>query len=106
MAESFDNVRLQAERAHRSGDIDQSPILRDLSPKQRQAFKLFFSSRRINAKNISEFFQISDRQARHLCQKWVQEGFLEVSESAPKTRQYQLVERYEALIRTHLNAVH
>ena len=103
MADSFDKVRLQAEKAQRSGDMDQSPILRNLSPKQRQVLKLFLSSQRISAKDIAQFFQVSDRQARHLCQKWVYEGFLEVSNSAPKTRDFRLVEKYEVLVREHLN---
>jgi cell filamentation protein, protein adenylyltransferase len=103
MAESFDNVRLQAEKAHKSGDMDQSLLLRHLSPKQRQVLKLFLSSQRISSKDTAQFFQVSDRQARHLCQKWVQEGFLKVADSAPKTRQYQLVESYEALIRSRIS---
>lgn len=102
VADSFDKVRLQAIKAQKSGEIDQSPILRDLSPKQRQALKLFISHKKISAKNIAQFFQVSDRQARHLCQKWVQEGFLRVSDPSPKTRQYQLVEKYEKLIQFHL----
>ena len=103
MADSFDKVRLQAEKAQRSGDMDQSPTLRNLSSKQRQVLKLFLSSQRISAKDIAQFFQVRDHQARHLCQKWVYEGFLEVSNLAPKTRDFRLVEKYEVLVREHLN---
>jgi len=103
MAESFDKVRLQAESIRTKGGIDQSPILRNLSPKQRQVLKLFFVSQQVSSKDIAQFFQLGDRQARHLCQKWVLEGFLEVSDPAPKTRQYRLVKKYETLIQAHLN---
>ena len=34
--------------------------------------------------SIIEFFGVNDRQAHHLCQKWVQKEFLKVSELAPK----------------------
>lgn len=102
MADSFDKVRQSAEKAQRSGDMDQSPILRNLSPKQRQVLKLFLSSQKISTKDIAQFFQVSDRQARHLCKKWVQEGFLEVSNPAPKTRDFRLIEKYEILVREHL----
>ena len=103
MADSFDKVRLQAEKAQRSGDMDQSPTLRNLSSKQRQVLKLFLSSQRISTRKIAQFFQVSDRQARHLCKQWVQEGFLEVSNPAPKTRDFQLVEKYEVLVREYLS---
>lgn len=106
MADSFDKVRLQAEKARAKGNIDQSPLLRNLSPKQRHVLKLFLSSSKVSAKDIAHFFQISERQARHLCQKWVKEGFFGVSDPAPKTRQYCLIEKYETLIRTHLDDSH
>lgn len=102
MADSFDKVRQSAEKAQKSGDMDQSLILRNLSPKQRQALKLFFSSQRISTREIAQFFQVSERQARHLCKQWVEEGFLEVSNPAPKTRDFRLVEKYEVLVREHL----
>jgi Fic family protein len=105
MAESFDKVRQSAEKAQKSGDMDQSLILRHLSPKQRQALKLFISSQKITTKDMAQFFQLSDRQARHLCQKWVNEGFLEISNPAPKTRDFRLVEKYEALVRDHLSQI-
>ncbi|MBP9776840.1 MAG: Fic family protein [Alphaproteobacteria bacterium] len=103
MANSFDKVRQSAENAQRSGDMDQSLLLRNLSPKQRQVIKLFLSSQRISTREIAQFFQVSDRQARHLCKQWVQEGFLEVSNPAPKTRDFQLVEKYEVLVREYLS---
>lgn len=102
MSDSFDKVRQSAEKAQRSGDMDQSLLLRNLSPKQRQVLKLFFSSQRISAREIAQFFQVSDRQARHLCKQWVEEKFLEVSNPAPKTRDFRLVEKYEVLVREHL----
>lgn len=103
MADSFEKVRLQAEKGHRDGDIDQSPLLRNLSPQQRQVLKLFLSAHKVSAKDIAHFFHINDRQARYLCQKWVKEGFLEISDPAAKTRKYRLSEKHEALIRTHLD---
>jgi len=43
---------------------------------------------------------LSARQARHLCKKWTEEGFLDISGPAPKTRKYRLVAEYENLFRS------
>lgn len=102
-AESFNNVRLKAVKFQREGRIDQSPTLRSLAPNQRQILKLFISSQTIGAKDIAQFFQVSERQARYLCQKWIQEGFLKIANSASKTRLYSLEEKYEQLIQEHIN---
>ena len=96
--ESFTNVKNKALKADKEGTIDQSPLLRDLTNQQKQALKLFLTSKEISAKEISNFFNVSDRQARNICQKWVSDGFLEVSNPAPKTRKYTLSEKYESLI--------
>jgi Fic family protein len=102
MAESFDKICRQARNTQKEGNIDQSPILRNLSPQQRQALKLFISSKEITAKEIAHFFQYNDRQARYLCQKWVSEGFLEISGSGFKDRKYRLINHYEQLIQSQL----
>jgi Fic family protein len=102
VTESFDNVRRQAIKAQHEGEIDQSPVLRGLLPKQRQALKLFIGSQTISAKDIAHFFHVNDRQARHICQQWVQDGFLKVTDPALKTRRYSLSHKYEKLIRFHL----
>ena len=102
MADSFNKIRLQAEKAQRKGANDHSFLLRNVSPKQRQVLKLFVSSRNVTAKDIALFFHINERQARHLCQKWVKEGFLLISDPALKTRQYCLADEYEGLISQQL----
>ncbi len=98
MAESFDKVRIQAQRAGEEGVRDHAHTLRELSPKQRQVLKLFLSASRVTAKDLSYFFHINDRQARYLCQQWVAEGFFHVVDPAPKTRRYGLAEKYERSI--------
>lgn len=98
MSESFENIKNQTKKSQIRGDIDQSPLLRDLNRQQKQILKLFITSKEISAKDIAEFYQMSDRQSRHLCQKWVADGFLEISAFAPKNRKYKLCEKYETLV--------
>lgn len=102
MAESFDGVKAQAQKAQARGDIDQSPLLRDLSRQQKQVLKLFISSKEITSQEIGKLFKVKHRQASYLCQKWVLSGFLEISDPAPKTRKYRLSAKYESLIQNYV----
>jgi len=49
----------------------------------------------VTASELAEYLGISPRQARELCAKWVDEGFLMVENPSKKARSYRLVERYE-----------
>ena len=98
MAKAFEAVRHKAKESGKPGIIDQSHKLRDLSPQMRQALKLFISSREISTRDIANYFQYSDRQARYLCKKWIEAGFLEIANPADKGRTYRLAATYEALI--------
>jgi Fic family protein len=100
MADSFARVKSHAEMAKEAGKRDQSGILRTLSPQQRQALRLFFEHEQIATRKVAEFFAVSPRQARHLCSKWVESGFLEVANAAPKIRSYRLAPAYEELVRS------
>lgn len=99
MADSFARVKSHAEKTAAAGKVDQSNTLRSLTPQQRQALQLFFEHEQIAARNIADFFALSPRQARHLCSKWVESGFLLVANAAPKIRSYRLAPAYEALVR-------
>ncbi len=100
MADAFARVKSHAEKAKEAGKADQSGILRSLSPQQRQALRLFLEQEQIAARNVADFFAVSPRQARHLCSKWVESGFLMVANAAPKIRSYRLAPSYEALVRS------
>ncbi|MDP1723421.1 MAG: Fic family protein [Alphaproteobacteria bacterium] len=103
MSESFDIICKQARKSKDFGRVDHSQLLRQLKPQQRQILKLFLSTKEITTKDISQFFNFSERQARHLSKKWVEEKFLEISNPAPKTRTYQLCEIYETLVTQNIN---
>lgn len=102
MDQSFVNVKIQALKAETQGDLDQSPLLRNLSSQQKQGLKLFISSKEVMAKDISVYFNVSDRQARYICQSWVSDGFLEISNPSPKMRKYRLSTKYESLVLNYI----
>jgi Fic family protein len=98
MAVSFEKVRDQARSESRKGGKDQTRILRNLDTRQRKALTLFRRSREITAKEISALFGFRPRTAALLCQRWVESGFLEVTDPARKSRRYRLNNLYEAMI--------
>ena len=97
-ATSFERVRDQALREAEKGRKDQSRLLRDLDSKQRRALNLFQSSREITAKDIASLFGYKPRTAALLCQRWVQKGFLEITDPAKKSRRYQLGQTYASIV--------
>ncbi len=99
MADSFASIRTQAQKAQEHGHTDQSIALRNLDAQQRQVLQLFIHQAEIAAKDVAEYFSLSARQARHLCKKWTDSGFLEISNPAPKTRKYRLIAEYELLVK-------
>lgn len=98
MAASFEKVRNQALREAELGRKDQSKLLRNLDAKQRRALTLFQESRSITAKDLAELFGYRPRTAALLCQRWVEDGFLETIDPAKKSRRYKLRDTYEAIV--------
>lgn len=97
MAESFEKVREQAKREAETGAADRSRLLRDLDARQRKALSLFQNSREIAAREIGSLFGYRPRTASLLCQRWVEQGFLEVADPARRSRRYRLREPYERI---------
>ncbi len=98
MALSFEKVRDQARSESARGGKDQTKLLRHLDTRQRKVLALFRQSREITAKQIAALFGFQPRTAALLCQRWVESGFLEVTNPAKKSRRYQLNDVYEAML--------
>lgn len=104
MADAFAKVKSHAEKAKEEGHTDQSTALRSLGPQQRQVLQLFLKHEKITARDVAVFFSVSARQARHLCRKWTESGFLAIANAAPKTRTYSLAPSYESLVQVQLKS--
>lgn len=98
MATSFEKVHDQAKIESQTGAADRSHFLRTLDAKQRNALALFEHSREVTAKDIAELFGFQQRSAAALCQRWVNEGFLVVTEPSKKGRRYRLNDELERYI--------
>lgn len=98
MATAFEKVRDQALREAEKGGRDQSKLLRHLDAKQRRALTLFQRSREIAARDVAELFGYRPRTAALLCQRWVEKGFLKMTDPAKKSRRYRLVDRWASVV--------
>jgi len=98
MAESFEAVQKRAKESASASEKDQSHILRQLDPRQRRALQLFEESENVTAAQVGKLLGIQPRTARDLCQKWVDGGFLKVTDPARKSRKYCLAKQYESLM--------
>jgi Fic family protein len=98
MATSFENVRNQAVREADKGGKDRSKLLRNLDSRQRRALTLFEASREITARDVAALFGYKPRNAALLCQRWVEQGFLEITDPAKKSRRYKLSDTYVSII--------
>jgi Fic family protein len=98
MAVSFQKVEAQARAEAARGGKDQAGALRNLDTRQRKALELFQRSREITSRDFGGLFGLKARAAAVLCQRWVEEGYLVVSNASKKSRRYRLAAEYEALI--------
>lgn len=99
MANAFENVYRQAKREGATTD-NNGVDLRQLDSRQKKALGLFQKSDAITAKNISKLFGIQPRTARVLCHKWVEAGFIVITDPAKKSRKYRLAKKYEGLLKS------
>jgi hypothetical protein len=58
---------------------------------------LFQEAREAGAKEIGGLFGLKPRSAALLCQRWVEGGFLDVTNPSRKSRRYKLGESFEAI---------
>jgi Fic family protein len=95
MADAFAKVRIRAESTGLPLTSDRSASIRELRPVQRQVLGLFVRNKTVTTNEVARYLDISLRQARDLCGKWVDSGFLSVQNPSKKARAYRLAERFE-----------
>lgn len=91
MLQSFKKVKLHALEARSQGTQDSwQELKKSLNPRQRIALTLFNEQNEITSHDIAKLFNLKDRTARLLCQAWVKDGFLVITDPAKKSRRYGL----------------
>jgi Fic family protein len=97
LIESFEKIYQQAKKASFGGGRDISEPLKKLNSKQRKVLELFQKGE-VVARDIGECLGLKGRTTRALCQKWVEEGFLVMSDASKKGRSYKLGDAYAQLL--------
>ena len=98
MAVAFEKVKTRALEAAQEGAKDQSPVLRTLDARKRKALTLFQDRDEIKAPDIGELFNVKPRTSTAICQKWIEEGFIIITDPSRKARKYSLAEKYRHLV--------
>jgi len=99
MAFAFEKVVGQMLASQSNGEKDHSALLRTLDPKQRKALELLREFNEVTSLQIGDLFGFKSRTNSNLCKKWVEDGFLEITNSSNKSRKYRLAKRYQVLIK-------
>lgn len=96
MAFSFEKVVKQmSEQENRE---DHSNIIKSLDPRQRKALTLFQEYDEITSSQMGEIFGFKQRTSSALCKKWVEDGFLDITNHSLKGRKYKLGSKYKSLV--------
>ncbi|WP_214106407.1 type IV toxin-antitoxin system AbiEi family antitoxin domain-containing protein [Acrocarpospora catenulata] len=101
MADALGAVRARAAEAQAGGVVsgrDDSAVLRRLDPRARRLLELFRDHGIVTGAQVASHLGLSPRTVAPLARRWVQDGLLEIHDSARKTRSYRLSPRYERLI--------
>ena len=98
MANAFANIRLKATEASRRMITDHSALLRELDQRQKQALSLFEKSKYITTREIAGLLGVHIRTALNLCNRWCDEGFMIQLGEAPKSRKYELADKWIELV--------
>lgn len=98
MADSFENVMSRMAEAEKNGNLDHSPLIRKLDPRQRKVLDLFLEFEVITSRQVADLFGFRPRTSSQLCASWVDQGFLMVLDFSNKGRKYELAKQYRKLI--------
>lgn len=98
MAVAFEKVKTRALEAAQEGAKDQSPVLRTLDARKRKVLTLFQDRDEIKTPDIGELFNVKPRTSTAICQKWIEEGFIIITDPSRKARKYSLAEKYRHLV--------
>ena len=95
MADAFAKVLVRAESEGLAAPGDNTVLMRELRPVQRQALGLFLRTRVVTGNDLAAYLGFSSRQMRELCANWVNAGFLIIENPSKKARSYRLAKQFE-----------
>lgn len=94
MLDSFKNIQKHTEQINNNNDKNKNKLFRSLTPQQRKVLILFEDKDVITSNDIAELFNFTQRSARNLAKKLVEENFLQIENVANKNRSFRLNKKY------------
>lgn len=98
LAKVFETVRQMAQKCAENGTPAEPDVLRRLDHRSRVVLGLFAKKETITAPGVAEELGLSERMARNLLKDWVEDGWLQVSNSSRRARAYSLSAKYRQYI--------
>jgi Fic family protein len=98
LASVFGAASKEALQAKERGAQAEPDELRRLDPRARAVLSFFSRQNRVTAREVASALGLSERMARDLMSRWVQEGFLEVADPSRRARSYSLSAVYRRFI--------
>ena len=97
---AFEAVRKEARRLAAQGVPVEPEPLRKLDHRGRIVLGLFAATDRIAAKDVAHALGLSDRMARVLLGKWVDDGWIAAADPSRRARAYELTAIYRPMALT------
>jgi len=96
VAEAFEKIQIKTQTTNSRRDF--SSEMRQLDVTQRKILELFTEFQEVSSSQIAEYLEMSQQSARLLANRWVDDGFMIITNHSKKARKYRLAEKFEKLI--------
>ena len=95
---TFANARTKTTQPSKDMKTIQNPLLNKLEKSQKRVLSLFAKKKRVTTREIADLLRVHPRTALNRCNRWSDEGFLIKIGEAPKSRKYELADKWMELI--------
>ena len=89
--------KIQVRATAPSNPQDFSAEMRKLDVTQRKIMELFTEFEEVTSMQIAQYLGMSQQSSRLLANRWIDAGFLKLSNNSKKARKYRLSEQYEEI---------
>ena len=96
VADVFEKIQIKTQTTNSRKDF--SSEMRQLDVTQRKILELFTEFQEVSSSQIAEYLEMSQQSARLLANRWVDDGFMIITNHSKKARKYRLAEKFEKLI--------
>lgn len=96
VADVFGKIQIRATAPNNFRDF--LAEMRKLDVTQRKILELFTEFEEITSKQMAQHLEMSQQSARLLANRWIEAGFLKLSNTSKKARKYRLSDQYEKII--------